>query len=38
VHGACGWNAARSALRANGRLGLVHTALVRTAWERVLRD
>ena len=38
VHGACGWNAARSALRANGRLGMVHTALVRTAWERVLRD
>jgi phytoene dehydrogenase-like protein len=38
VHGACGWNAARSALRANGRLGLVHTALVRTAWERALRD
>ncbi len=37
VHGACGWNAARSALRANGRLGLLHTALVRTAWERVLR-
>ncbi|HEX5335844.1 MAG TPA: NAD(P)/FAD-dependent oxidoreductase [Propionicimonas sp.] len=38
VHGACGWNAARAALRANGRLGLLHTALVRTAWERVLRD
>ncbi|MGV8910387.1 MAG: phytoene desaturase family protein [Propionicimonas sp.] len=38
VHGACGWNAARSALKANGRLGLVHTALVRTAWDRVLRD
>ena len=38
VHGACGWNAARSALRANGRFGRVHTALVRTAWERVLRD
>jgi phytoene dehydrogenase-like protein len=38
VHGACGFNAARSALRANGRLGLLHTALVRTAWERVLRD
>ena len=38
VHGACGWNAARCALRANGRLGLLHTALVRTAWERVLRD
>lgn len=38
VHGACGWNAARSALRANGRLGSVHAALVRTAWDRVLRD
>jgi phytoene dehydrogenase-like protein len=38
VHGACGWNAARSALRANGRLGAVKSALVRTAWDRVLRD
>ena len=36
VHGACGWNAARSALRANGRLGAVQAALVRTAWDRVL--
>ncbi len=36
VHGACGWNAAHAALRANGRLGAVHTALVRTAWDRVL--
>lgn len=36
VHGACGWNAARSALRADGRLGGVHRALVRTAWARVL--
>jgi phytoene dehydrogenase-like protein len=36
VHGACGWNAARSALRANGRLGTVQSALVRTAWDRVL--
>lgn len=38
VHGACGWNAARAALAANGRLGAVKNALVRTAWERVLRD
>lgn len=38
VHGACGWNAASAALRANGRLGMVRRALVRTAWERVLRD
>ncbi len=38
VHGACGWNAARSALRANGRLGTVHAALTRTAWNRLLRD
>lgn len=37
VHGACGWNAARAALHANGRLGSVHAALVRTAWDRVLR-
>jgi len=36
VHGACGWNAARSALRANGRLGALQSALVRTAWNRVL--
>lgn len=38
VHGACGWNAARAALTANGRLGAVKNALVRTAWERLLRD
>ncbi len=38
VHGACGWNAARSALKANGRFATVHSALVRTAWDRVLRD
>ena len=37
VHGACGWNAARSALRANSRLGGVQRALVRTAWGRLLR-
>lgn len=38
VHGACGWNAARAALRANGRRGAAHRALVRTAWARVLTD
>jgi phytoene dehydrogenase-like protein len=38
VHGACGWNAARSALRANGPLGRLHTALVGTAWGRLLAD
>lgn len=37
VHGACGWNAARAALSANGRTGAVHRALVRTAWGRLLR-
>lgn len=36
VHGACGWNAARAALRDNGRLGTVRAALARTAWRRVL--
>jgi phytoene dehydrogenase-like protein len=37
VHGACGWNAARCALKDNGRLGAVRTALTRTAWGRLLR-
>lgn len=37
VHGACGWNAARAALRDNGRAGTVRAALARTAWSRVLR-
>jgi phytoene dehydrogenase-like protein len=37
VHGACGWNAARSALSANGRLGQARRSLVRTTWERLLR-
>jgi phytoene dehydrogenase-like protein len=38
VHGACGWNAARAALGAGGRLtGGVRRALSRTAWDRVLR-
>ncbi|MGN6251759.1 MAG: phytoene desaturase family protein [Marmoricola sp.] len=36
VHGACGWNAARSALAADGRRGAVKRALIRTAWHRVL--
>jgi phytoene dehydrogenase-like protein len=36
VHGACGWNAARTALRDNGTLGSVRRALQRTAWRRVL--
>lgn len=37
VHGACGWNAARAALAANGRTGPLRRALARTAWARVLR-
>lgn len=38
VHGACGWNAAVSALRHDGPRGAVRRALVRTAWGRVLRE
>ncbi|MFP5416231.1 MAG: phytoene desaturase family protein [Actinomycetes bacterium] len=38
VHGACGWNAARAALRASGRWGALHAGVVRAAWERVLRS
>ncbi len=37
VHGACGWNAARVALRAAGPSGAARRALARTAWSRVLR-
>lgn len=37
VHGACGWNAALSALRDQGRFGPVRRRLLRTAWGRVLR-
>jgi phytoene dehydrogenase-like protein len=37
VHGAPGWNAARAALGSQGRLGPVHRALARTAWQRLLR-
>ncbi len=36
VHGACGWNAARAALMANGRLGWVSRRLARTAWRQLL--
>jgi phytoene dehydrogenase-like protein len=36
VHGACGWNAARVALRGHGRLGGAQRALARTAWARLL--
>ncbi|WP_106298686.1 phytoene desaturase family protein [Knoellia remsis] len=36
VHGACGWNAALSALRASGPLGPLRRRLLRTAWARVL--
>jgi phytoene dehydrogenase-like protein len=38
VHGACGWNAARSALGAHGRTGAVRRALNATAWARLLAD
>ena len=38
VHGACGWNAAVSAMRRHGPRGAARRALVRTAWARVLRD
>ena len=36
VHGACGWNAALSALRADGRSGAIRQRLSRTAWARLL--
>ncbi|MEI2786352.1 MAG: hypothetical protein V9E82_11745 [Candidatus Nanopelagicales bacterium] len=35
VHGAPGWNAALSALRANGRFGAVRRRLLRSAWGRL---
>jgi phytoene dehydrogenase-like protein len=38
VHGACGWNAARSALASSGRAGAAKDLLVRTAWGRLLKD
>ena len=37
VHGAPGWNAALSALRANGRFGAVRRRLLRSAWGRIVR-
>lgn len=37
VHGACGWNAALSALRSAGRTGGLRRRLSRTAWGRILR-
>lgn len=36
VHGACGWNAARAALGATGRFGMVRRRLAKTAWGRLL--
>lgn len=36
VHGACGWNAAVSALRDSGRWGPLRRRLARSAWGRVL--
>ncbi|WP_111766059.1 phytoene desaturase family protein [Nakamurella deserti] len=36
VHGACGWNAARSALAAGSAAGALRRRLSRTAWDRVL--
>lgn len=36
VHGACGWNAARTALADAGRFGAARRALARTAWARLL--
>jgi phytoene dehydrogenase-like protein len=36
VHGACGWNAALSALRSTGRTGGLRRTLSRTAWDRIL--
>ena len=37
VHGACGWNAAQTALHDAGPVGGVRRALHRTAWNRLLR-
>jgi phytoene dehydrogenase-like protein len=36
VHGACGWNAARSAISDHGGLGLLRRQLHRTVWARLL--
>jgi phytoene dehydrogenase-like protein len=38
VHGACGWNAALAAIRQRRPLGPLRRALLRTAWDRVLRE
>ena len=37
VHGACGWNAARTALHDAGPFGGVRRSLHRTAWNRLLK-
>lgn len=36
VHGACGWNAAQSAMHASGPVNAVRRRLLKTAWARVL--
>lgn len=36
VHGACGWNAALAAMRANSRTGPLRRKLSRTVWDRLL--
>jgi phytoene dehydrogenase-like protein len=38
VHGACGWNAARSAIGAAGPSGALRRQLNRTAWARLLKS
>lgn len=38
VHGACGWNAARTALAHRGPTGAVRRRLARTAWARLLAN
>jgi len=38
VHGACGWNAATSALHSQGPLRMVRRQLTGTAWDRLLRS
>ena len=38
VHGACGWNAARCALAADGRFAGLRNKLIGTAWGRVLGE
>ena len=38
VHGACGWNAATSALHSQGPWRAVRRQLTRTAWARLLKD